>query len=41
MSFRGIFRTPANIYNAAFTAQKMKFTIKDFFSKCDQIRRKL
>ena len=23
------------------TAQKMKFTIKDFFSKCDQIRRKL
>ena len=26
------------IYN---TAQKMKFSIKDFFSKCDQIRRKL
>ena len=24
-----------------FTAQKMKFSIKDFFSKCDQIRRKL
>ena len=24
-----------------FTAQKMKFFIKDFFSKCDQIRRKL
>ena len=23
------------------TAQKMKFCIKDFFSKCDQIRRKL
>ena len=23
------------------TAQKMKFSIKDFFSKCDQIRRKL
>ena len=22
----------------AFTAQKMKFSIKDFFSKCDQIR---
>ena len=22
------------------TAQKMKFTIKDFFRKCDQIRRK-
>ena len=23
------------------TAQKMNFSIKDFFSKCDQIRRKL
>ena len=23
------------------TAQKMKFSIKDFFSKCNQIRRKL
>ena len=23
------------------TAQKMKFSIMDFFSKCDQIRRKL
>ena len=23
------------------TAQKMKFSIKDFFSKCDQIRRKM
>ena len=23
------------------TAQEMKFSIKDFFSKCDQIRRKL
>ena len=23
------------------TAQKMKFSIKDFFSNCDQIRRKL
>ena len=23
------------------TAQKTKFAIKDFFSKCDQIRRKL
>ena len=22
------------------TAQKMKFSIKDFFSKCDKIRRK-
>ena len=24
-----------------YTAQKMKFSIKDFFSKCDRIRRKL
>ena len=24
-----------------YTAQKMKFSIKDFFSKCDQIREKL
>ena len=24
-----------------FTEQKIKFSIKDFFSKCDQIRRKL
>ena len=23
------------------TVQKMKFSIKDFFSKCDQIQRKL
>ena len=27
--------------NGNFTAQKMKFSIMDFFSKCDQIRRKL
>ena len=25
--------------NPNVTAQKMKFSIKDFFSKCDQIRR--
>ena len=25
----------------AYTAQKMNFSIKDFISKCDQIRRKL
>ena len=25
----------------SITAQKMKFSIKDFYSKCDQIRRKL
>ena len=27
--------------NLLITAQKMKFSIKDFFSKCDQICRKL
>ena len=26
---------------SAYTAQKVKFSVKDFFSKCDQIRRKL
>ena len=26
---------------AGYTAQKMKFSIKNFFSKCDQIRREL
>ena len=35
----------ANIESATFPssdpAQKMKFSIEDFFSKCDQIRRKL
>ena len=30
-----------DITEVANTAQKMKFSIKDFFSKCDQIRRKL
>ena len=28
-------------YNAVPTVQKMKLSIKDFFSKCDQIRRKV
>ena len=27
--------------NNGITAQKMKFSIKDFFSKCDQIRSSL
>ena len=27
------------ILNFAYTAQKMKFCIKDFFSKCEQIRK--
>ena len=30
-----------NTCRAAYTVQKMKFSIKDFFSKCDQIRGKL
>ena len=28
-------------YEGSDTTQEMKFRIKDFFSKCDQIRRKL
>ena len=28
-------------HRGAFTAQQMKFSTADFFSKCDQIRRKL
>ena len=28
------------IFRLSYTAQKIKFFIKDFFSKCDQIRRK-
>ena len=35
------FETVFAIIDASFTAQKMKFSIKDFLSKCDQIRRKL
>ena len=33
----------SNIFQAfpSSTAQKIKFAIKDFFSKCDQIRKKL
>ena len=27
-----------NCINITVTAQKMQFSIKDFFSKCDQIR---
>ena len=30
-----------NIIFSRSTAQKMKFSMKDFFSKCNQIRRKL
>ena len=31
----------AHLLDKSFTSQKMKFSIKDFFSKCDQIRRKV
>ena len=34
-------RNQLSLVTAKTTAQKMKFSIKDFFSKCDQIRRKL
>ena len=42
-SMESICHTFANFgtTKAINTAQKMKFFIKDFFSKCDQIRRKL
>ena len=36
-----LFYVPPLETSGPFTAQKMKFSIKDFFSKCDQIRRKL
>ena len=29
------------LYMPLVTAQKMKFSIKDFFTKCDKTRRKL
>ena len=37
-----VMKTTDNVINLAMcTAQKMKFSIEDFFSKCHQIRRKL
>ena len=38
-----LFNLSKIIFNSAVTpsAQKMRFSIKDFFSKCDHIRRKL
>ena len=52
VNFFGFFAQAFIVYNlqitfrpefifGEITAQKMKFSIKDFFSKCDQIRRKL
>ena len=37
---REIRTTDPDVALLSFTAQKMKFSIDDFFSKCDQIRRK-
>ena len=34
-------KSPKVLYDIDVTARKMKFSIKDFFSKCDQILRKL
>ena len=34
-------RNVSYIYRVLVTVQKMKFSIKDFFSKCDQIHWKL
>ena len=35
-----LLKSPSYLYRC-ITEQKMKFSIKDFFSKCDEIRRKL
>ena len=35
------FRPCSTLFQIINTAQETKFSIKDFFSKCDQIRRKL
>ena len=39
--FNGGISNWSKISDDGHTAQKMKFSIKDLFSKCDQIRRKL
>ena len=41
LSFNAVLEMVMELKIAYYTAQKMKFSIKDFFSKCDQIRRKL
>ena len=38
---KNMYSTPAKTEKLSTNAQKNKFSIKDFFSKCDQIRRKL
>ena len=32
-------KTKLSVYDEIYTAQKMNFSIKDLFSKCDQVRR--
>ena len=39
--FTSLHSSVARAGTSCYTEQKMKFSIKDFFSKCDQIRRKL
>ena len=39
--FQHIYRKRKTSFTVSRTAQKIKFCIKHFFSKCDQIRRKL
>ena len=38
---RSTFKSFSSFIEITVTAQKLKFSIKDFFSKCDRIRRKL
>ena len=38
MRFTLTYFVPVYEFSAVFTSQKMKFSIKDFFSKCDEIR---
>ena len=38
LSFNAVLEMVMELKIAYYTAQKMKFSIKDFFSKCDQIR---
>ena len=40
-TFLSTWNQTINNLQTVYTAQKIKFSIKDFFSKCDQIRRKL
>ena len=43
-NFKHFYLKMSTLYDTSqlyLTVQKMKFSIKDFFSKCDQIRRKL